>query len=267
MRHAAHARLCQLRRDERADGEVLRRVRLRARGGSGAGHQQLGGAGPGLRAPARVRPVRRPRRLHSAFGDARLRGGAGASDPLLRHVQPVDRALRRHGREVHRRRGDGRLGHADRHRGRRRARSARSARPRRRRVGPGRRSRCARAARAGRRPHRGGGGDNGRGAPGYGRRRPRQHGVAGAVGRGSGRGVRGRVDAQGNRADGRLRRGRGVRAEGQGRPPTVVAGSAGRARAARSSRQAWKRPSSAATANCARSKTSSTPVPTSARRI
>ena len=46
----------------------------------------------------------------------------------------ADRALRRHGREVHRRRGDGGLGDAGRERGRRRARGARRARPRRRRA-------------------------------------------------------------------------------------------------------------------------------------
>ena len=44
----------------------------------------------------------------------------------------VDRALRRHGREVHRRRGDGGVGHADRARGRRGARRPGGARPRRR---------------------------------------------------------------------------------------------------------------------------------------
>ena len=55
----------------------------------------------------------------------------------------ADRALRRHGREVHRRRGDGRLGHAGRERGRRRARGPRRARPRRR----GRRARRGGAAR------------------------------------------------------------------------------------------------------------------------
>ena len=43
----------------------------------------------------------------------------------------ADRPLRRHGREVHRGRGDGRLGHADRDRGRRRAGRPRRARPRR----------------------------------------------------------------------------------------------------------------------------------------
>ena len=42
------------------------------------------------------------------------RGHARAALPLLRHVPSADRALRRYRREVHRRCGDGRVGHADR---------------------------------------------------------------------------------------------------------------------------------------------------------
>ena len=94
-----------------------------------------------------------------------------------------DRALRRHGREVHRRRGDGGLGHADRDRGRRRARRPRGARPGRRRVGARRRGRRAGASRPCRRPHRRGRGHARRRRPGHGRRRPRQHRVARPVGR------------------------------------------------------------------------------------
>ena len=51
-------------------------------------------------------------------------------------VREIDRPLRRHGREVHRRRGHGRVGRADRLRGRRRAGRPRRARPRRRRSQP-----------------------------------------------------------------------------------------------------------------------------------
>ena len=54
--------------------------------------------------------------------------------PLLRPRARRHRPLRRHGREVHRRRGHGRLGRADRARGRRRARGP--GRPRARRRGP-----------------------------------------------------------------------------------------------------------------------------------
>ena len=135
------------------------------------------------RAPPRLGPVRRPRRLHAALGAARRRGGARAPLALLRHVPPADRALRRHGREVHRRRGDGGLGHADRDRGRRRARRAGGARPGRRRLGARRRGRRRGASRARRRPHRRGRGHDRRRGRGHGRRRSRQHGVARAVGR------------------------------------------------------------------------------------
>ena len=78
--------------------------------------------GRGRRAAARVRPVRRPRRLHAVRRGARRGGGPRAADPLLRPGPRGHRALRRHRREVHRRRGDGGLGRAGRPRGRRRAR-------------------------------------------------------------------------------------------------------------------------------------------------
>ena len=66
--------------------------------------------------------------LHPAVGDARPGGGPRAAVPLLRGVPRIVGALRRHGREVHRRRGDGGVGRADRPRGRRRARGAGRAR-------------------------------------------------------------------------------------------------------------------------------------------
>ena len=94
--------------------EVLRRVRTAARGLDPAPTTRAGRAAARGRAPARLRPLRGPRRLHRRVRGARRRGDARAAVPLLRHVPPPHRALRRHGREVHRRRGDGGLGHADR---------------------------------------------------------------------------------------------------------------------------------------------------------
>ena len=95
-------------------------------------------------APARRRRPARPRRSRSArlvsvlFAD--LVGFTALSEtrdpeevrellsPLLRDGADAHRPLRRHGREVHRRRGDGRLGRAGRARGRRRASRPRRAR-------------------------------------------------------------------------------------------------------------------------------------------
>ena len=197
----------------------------------------------------------------AALRGARRRGDARAPLALLRHVPAADRALRRHGREVHRRRGDGRLGHADRDRGRRRARGPRRARPRRRRLGARRRGRRRRAAGARRRPHRRGRGHDRRRGPGHGRRRPRQHRLADPVGRRAGHRLRRRGDAARDRADDRLRGRRRARAQGQGRACRRSGGRCGSspARAARSSRTGSRRRSSAATASCARSRSSSTP--------
>jgi hypothetical protein len=82
------------------------------------------------RAPGHVGAVRRPRRLHDPLGEPRPRRGARAALALLLPVPRGDRALRRHGREVHRRCRDGRVGRAGRPRGRRRAGSPRRARAR-----------------------------------------------------------------------------------------------------------------------------------------
>ena len=71
-----------------------------------------------------------------ASEDARPGGHARAPPPLLRDREGGRRALRRYRREVHRRCGHGRLGHADRARGRRRARGAGSTRPRGRAFAP-----------------------------------------------------------------------------------------------------------------------------------
>ena len=68
--------------------------------------------GHGCRAPAGERPVRRPRRVHAVRGRTRRRGGARDPHPLLRHRERRDRPVRRHRREVHRRRRDGGLGRA-----------------------------------------------------------------------------------------------------------------------------------------------------------
>ena len=169
-------------------------------------------------------------------GVARPRGGARAPLALLRHVPPPDRAVRRHGREVHRRRRDGGVGDAGRDRGRRRAGGARGARS----GGGGRRARRrGRRARAARR------------APACSRARPRSR--VGAMGEGMvagdlvntasriqavaepGHGARRRLDAARDRAGGRLR-GRGrARAQGQGRSRCRSGGRCGSspARAAR----------------------------------
>ena len=74
---------------------------------------------------ARLGPVRGPRRLHDAVRGARPRGGARAPVALLRARVGRHRPLRRHRREVHRRRGHGGLGRAGGPRGRRRARGPR----------------------------------------------------------------------------------------------------------------------------------------------
>ena len=79
----------------------------------------IGIAGPGRRAAAGLGAVRGPGRLHDAVRGARSRGGPGAPVALLRAGVGGHRPLRRHRREVHRRRGHGGLGRADGPRGRR----------------------------------------------------------------------------------------------------------------------------------------------------
>ena len=98
---------------------VLPRVRERRRRTSGRAAQ------------GRDRALLRRRRLDRARRVGRPGGAAGAARPLLRADEGDRRAPRRHGREVHRRRGDGGL--------RRAGRCTRTTR-----CGPaGRRSRCA----------------------------------------------------------------------------------------------------------------------------
>ena len=213
---------------ERTRREVLRRVR----DGTGRGRKIGAARATGGRAAPRLRPLCRPRRLHVRVGGPRRGGHARASLPLLRHLPAADRALRRHRREVHRRCRHGRLGDADRHGGRRGASGARRSRPRRCRVRLGRRGRSSRAAGARRRAHRRGGYHDRRGRPGDGRRRSRQHRLAGAVGRRPGDGARRRIDAARDGADDRLRRGRVLRAQGEGRTHPALESAARRLRIA-----------------------------------
>src|SRR5919201_5305000 len=69
----------------------------------------------------RLRPLLRPGRLHRRLRTAGPRGRARPHPSLPRPPAPGDRALRGHGGEVRRRRGDGRLRRSGRARGRRRA--------------------------------------------------------------------------------------------------------------------------------------------------
>ena len=201
------------------------------------------------RAAARLRALRRPGRVHDRVGGPRRRGDARAAVALLRHVPPPDRALRRHGREVHRRRGDGRLGHARRDR---RTTPSGPCAPRSTSSPPCPRSAtrwARRPARARRRPHRRGRSHARRGGPGHGRRRPRQHRLAHPVGRGARHGARRRVDAARDGGGDRVRGRRVARAEGQGRavPLWRALRVVVRRAAARSSRPGSRRRSSAAT--------------------
>ena len=144
MRHGARARVPDVRRCERARREVLRRVR------DGA-HRRRAAVAPD-----------RPRRRHALPSGASSRSSSPTSSGFttfseahdaedvrellsryFEHRAHGDRALRRHGREVHRRRRHGRLGRSGRAGGRRRAGRPRRARPGRRRRGARRRGRSA----------------------------------------------------------------------------------------------------------------------------
>ena len=148
----------------------------------GAALAQTPAAARSRGAEGRHRAVRRPRRLHRARGAARPGGRARAARALPRHSSLRAGALRRHGREVHRRRGDGAVRGAGRARGRPRAGRAGGARDPRLGCGAGRASsRCGsrstparRWSRSDARPERG---------RGDGRRRRGQHGRAPAGGR------------------------------------------------------------------------------------
>ncbi len=129
------------------------------------------------RASARHGPLRRSRRVHRHSPRAATRRHAGAPLPLLRPRKRRDRPLRRDDREVHRRRGDGGLGRADRPRGRRRARGPGGLELARRRQALGPASQARAGVLTGEAAV-----TLGRTEPGDGGRRPRQHGLPAAVG-------------------------------------------------------------------------------------
>ena len=153
--------------------------------------------------------------------------------------------LRRHRREVHRRRGDGGVGRADRARGRRRARG-----PRRPRAGRPASPRSATDVGAPDLAMRVGivtgevavtiGAD----AAGHGRRRRRQHRRPGPVGRGARPGLGRRDDPAAHDVGDHLRRRRQPRHEGQGRAGAAVGGA--RRGRRRRRRPARRRPRGAA---------------------
>ena len=178
---------------------------------------------------------------------ARRGGGPRDADPLLRSRERRHHALRRHRGEVHRRRGDGRLGCADGARGRRRAR------------GPGRAwswsTRCARWAHdpgTRRRADRGGRRHPGRREPGHGRGRHRQHRRSPPVGGAPGTVLVGET-MRASSLRHRLRDRPATRASrARSRPsrPGVRCGSSRRAVVA-IGRTAWRRRSWAAMTRCA----------------
>ena len=122
--------------------EVLRRVRGGARSRRAVGTPPAPAA-PGSRAPARLRPLRRPRRLHDALGE---RDAEEVRELLSRYFDTRGRLIERYGGTVEKFIGDAVMavwGTPTAHRGRRRARRARRARPRRRRLRARRRGRRA----------------------------------------------------------------------------------------------------------------------------
>src|SRR5207342_1607037 len=120
VRHAAPARLPQLRRREPGGGEVLHGVWIGSRVGRvptcAREHSARGGAAGGA-APGE-HPVRRPFRI---YGRRRAHGSGGGQGTRRSDPAPPrrsDRALRRLDRQVHRRQRDGCLRGAGRTRGR-----------------------------------------------------------------------------------------------------------------------------------------------------
>ena len=126
--------LPSMRRPERPRGGILRRLRrgagadlpvLRRRAAARRRRllhrlrQRAGAAGRAAGAKDRERRVRRPGRLHRHVGGARPGGGAAPAGPLLPARARGAGGLRRHRREVHRRRGDGAVRRTGRPRGRR----------------------------------------------------------------------------------------------------------------------------------------------------
>ena len=214
----------RLRGAARSRPAVLHRVRDVGRGRCcGARGRCSGAHRPRDRAPAVLGAVRGPGRIHAAERGTGSRGGPGAPVAVLRHRPHRGDQVRRHDREVHRRRGDGGLGHSRGRRGRRRACGAGGHGARLRGCRPGSLDRGPWPRGAGRRGDRHGGGHHERRGPGDGRRRRRQHRRAGAVG-GHGRHGPGRHHhAAVGRAGHRVRPARRRRAEGQDRAGDVVA--------------------------------------------
>ena len=177
------------------------------------------------------------------------------------------RALRRHGREVHRRRGHGGLGRADRPRGRRRAGGPR--RPRAGRRGPHGRWRPTRRSRRGRRPDRRGGRHLGATNQGMVAGDLVNTAVPAPVGRAARDRARRRGDACAPRSSAIAFEPAGEQlAQGQAAPGPGLAGAARRRRARRRAAGARgsRRRSSVATRSCACSRTCSTPPAGSAGR-
>ena len=208
--------MSELRAGEPRGRSVLQRVRKPAAGPRPAGRRG---------AKDRERSLRRPRRLHGAGRDARPGRRPCAARPLPRPYSIGARTLRRDGREVHRRRGDGALRRAGRARGRSRASGAGGAcHPR-----LGRRAR-RRAAGADRGQHRRGARHAGRTAERGrvdGRRGRRQHGRASGGGRPVERRPGRRADLPSNRAGDRLPRGGAGRRQGQERADPGLGGPPG----------------------------------------
>ena len=174
--------------------------------------------------------LRGHQRVHRAGDPARPRGPARRAPAVLRRDGRGDRAVRRHGREVHRRRGDGRVRRPGGARGRRGASGPRrvrdagahgGAQPRGDRAG-GRRPRPARGRQHGRGPRgpqlppggirHGGGRERRRPPPDGGRVRGRRGGSA---------------DARRHRRDDRVPRPGAVRAQGHRRARRGLRGPAG----------------------------------------
>ena len=122
VRHAPHPPVPRLRRRGAAPGPVLPVVR-RTRRHRGVDRRPAPRGTP----PGHDR-VRRPRRVHRTQRPCRPRGRATHPRAVPRGREGRDRAVRRHARQVHRRRRDGRLRGADGPRGRPRA--GRASRPR-----------------------------------------------------------------------------------------------------------------------------------------
>ena len=203
------ADLHTLRAGEPRPREVLQRVRRAAR--------RAGAAGRG--AAGRLGALRRPRRLHRTGRAARSGGRSGDPHAVLRARPRGAPASRRHGREVHRGCGDGRLRRADGLRRRLRARRPRRVR------GP-RLGRAGRARGANRGEHRRGdrrARSASRARRGDGRRRRREHGGTTPVRRSGRSGPRRRGDVRGDAQRRRVPTGAARPREGQERAGPRVA--------------------------------------------